>query len=53
MRQQCDTLNNIVLAEFDYFSGNMVGDLQSLVLSMLRSQAEYHRKVRSYRAKWY
>ena len=45
VRQQCEILNNIVLAEFDYFSGVMVGDLRSLILTLFQSQADYHRKV--------
>ena len=45
VRQQCETLNNIVLAEFDYFSGVRVGDLQTLILTLLQSQANYHRMV--------
>ena len=48
MREQCDTLNNIVLAEFDYFSGVMLGDLHTLVLNLLRAQADYHNRVSQY-----
>ena len=45
MRQQCETLNNIILSEFDYFNGAMLEDFQSIVLTLLKNQADYHKKV--------
>ena len=46
VRQDCETLNNILLAEFDYFSEQMTEDLHKLVMSLLKEEADYHRKVR-------
>ena len=45
MRQDCETLNNILLAEFDYFSQQMTEDLRKLILSLMKEEAEYHKKV--------
>ena len=47
MRQDCETLNNILLSELDYFSTVMVEDFQSVLLKLLKEQAEYHKKVNS------
>lgn len=45
MRQECETLNNILLSELDYFSCLMIEDFQGIFLKLLKSQADYHRKV--------
>jgi sorting nexin-9/18/33 len=45
VRQDCETLNNILLSEFDYFSEVMIEDIQNLILNLLKQQAEYHRKL--------
>lgn len=46
MRQDCETLNNILLAELDYFSSLMIEDFQGIILKLLKEQADYHKKVR-------
>ncbi len=48
MRQHCETLNNIVLAEFDYYSKTMVNDFETIILNLLKEQATYHRQVRTF-----
>ena len=48
MRQNCETLNNVLLAEFDYFSRVMVDDFENMMLQFLQQQAEFHKQV-SYR----
>ena len=45
MRQHCDTLDNILLSEFDHFSGNMVQDFEDMVESFLQEQANFHKQV--------
>lgn len=45
MRQNCETLNNVLLAEFDYFSRVMVDDFESMMAQFLRQQADFHRHV--------
>ncbi|XP_003384967.1 PREDICTED: uncharacterized protein LOC100640359 [Amphimedon queenslandica] len=47
MRQDCETLNNILLSELDYFSTVMVEDFQSVLLKLLKEQAEYHKNLAS------
>ena len=46
MRQNCETLNNILLAEFDYFSEVMVDDFEEMMSSFLLEQANLHRQAR-------
>ena len=48
MRQNCETLNNVLLAEFDYFSRVMVDDFENMMLQFLRQQAEFHKQVSTY-----
>lgn len=48
MRQNCETLNNVLLAEFDYFSRVMVDDFENMMLQFLRRQAEFHKQVSTY-----
>ena len=45
MRQDCETLNNILLSELDYFSTVMLEDFQSVLLKLLKEQADHHKKV--------
>ena len=45
IRQHCDTLNNILLAEFDYFSKTMIDDFELMTARLLKQQADFHRKV--------
>ena len=45
MRQHCETLNNIILAEFDYFSNALITDFENIVLNLLKEQAIFHRQV--------
>ena len=45
VRQNCETLNNVLLAEFDYFSRVMVDDFESMMAQFLRQQADFHRHV--------
>lgn len=45
IRQHCETLNNIILAEFDYFSNTMVGDFENIILNLLKEQAIFHKQV--------
>ena len=45
MRQDCETLNNVLLSEFDYFSESMLDDLETVMLSLLKSQADHYHKV--------
>lgn len=45
MRQNCETLNNVLLAEFDYFSRVMVDDFENMMARFLRQQADFHRHV--------
>ena len=46
IRQHCDTLNNILLAEFDYFSKTMIDDFELMTARLLKQQADFHRRVR-------
>lgn len=46
IRQHCDTLNNILLAEFDYFSKTMIDDFELMTVRLLKQQADFHRRVR-------
>ena len=48
VRQNCETLNNVLLAEFDYFSRVMVDDFENMMLQFLRRQAEFHKQVSTY-----
>ena len=45
VRQNCETLNNILLAEFDYFSNHLVEDFEAMIQRFLAQQANYHRQV--------
>lgn len=45
MRQNCETLNNVLLAEFDYFSRVMVDDFENMMLQFLQQQTEFHKQV--------
>ena len=45
VRTQCDTLNNILLSEFDHFSDKMVQDFETMMESFLQEQANFHRQV--------
>ena len=45
VRQNCETLNNILLAEFDYFSNNLVEDFEAMMLRFLLRQGDFYRKV--------
>lgn len=45
MRQNCETLNNVLLAEFDYFSNALVEDFQAMMVGFLKQQADFHRQV--------
>ena len=44
-RRNCETLNNILLAEFDFFSNNLVDDFEAMMQRFLRRQADFHKKV--------
>ena len=46
IRQHCDTLNNILLAEFDYFSKTMIDDFELMTARLLKQQADFHGRVR-------
>ena len=46
IRLHCDTLNNILLAEFDYFSKTMIDDFELMTARLLKQQADFHRRVR-------
>ena len=46
VREHCDTLSNILMAEFDYISNTMTSDLQTITNKFLRLQADFHSKVR-------
>ena len=48
MRQHCETLNNIILAEFDYYSNTMINDFETIILYLLKEQATYHRQVHTF-----
>lgn len=41
----CETLHNIVLAEFDYLHRNLVADFRYIVALYLRKQADFHLQV--------
>ena len=41
----CETLHNIVLAEFDYLHRNLVADFRYIVGLYLRKQADFHLQV--------
>ena len=45
MRQHCETLNNILLAEFDHFSTTLESDTRTMIGNFLKQQAEFHRNV--------
>ncbi len=45
VRQNCETLNNVLLAEFDYFSNMVVEDFQAMMINFLKQQADFHRQV--------
>jgi len=45
IRQHCETLNNILLAEFDNFSLNMVQDFENMMERLLRQQVKFHSQV--------
>ena len=45
VRQHCETLNNILLSEFDHFSQKVVEDFERMMENFLREQANYHRQV--------
>ena len=45
VRKHCDTLNNILLSEFDHFSKNMVQDFEGMIEGFLQEQANFHRQV--------
>ena len=45
MRQNCETLNNILLAEFDYFSNHLVEDFQAMMQRFLLRQVDFHKQV--------
>lgn len=49
VREHCDTLSNILMAEFDYISNTMTSDLQTITNKFLRLQADFHSKLAS---KW-
>lgn len=42
MKINCETLHNIVLAEFDYLHQNIVADFRYIVSLYLRKQADFH-----------
>ena len=50
VRQHCETLNNILLSEFDHFSRKVVEDFEGMMENFLREQANYHRQVIHYRS---
>lgn len=45
VRKHCDTLNNILLSEFDHFSRNMIQDFEGMMEGFLHEQANFHRQV--------
>ena len=45
VREHCDTLSNILMAEFDHISNAMTSDIQSITTKFLRLQADFHSKV--------
>ena len=45
IRQHCDTLSNVLLAEFDYFSKAMINDFELMTARLLKQQADFHRRV--------
>ena len=45
VRQNCETLNNILLSEFDYFSNHLVNDFPAMIQRLLLQQSNFHRKV--------
>ena len=45
MKMNCETLHNIVLAEFDYLHRNLVADFRYIVALFLRKQADFHLQV--------
>lgn len=45
VRQRCETLDNILLSEFDHFSRNMVEDFEGMMGRFLQEQANFHRQV--------
>lgn len=45
MKMNCETLHNIVLAEFDYLHQNIVADFRYIVSLYLRKQADFHLQV--------
>lgn len=45
MKMNCETLHNIVLAEFDYLHRNLVADFRYIVGLYLRKQADFHLQV--------
>eukprot|EP00731_Ephydatia_muelleri_P002526 Em0001g2526a len=49
VREHCDTLSNILMAEFDHISNAMTSDIQSITTKFLRLQADFHSKIAS---KW-
>jgi len=45
MKQNCETLHNIVLAEFDYLHRNLIADFRYMIALYLRKQADFHLQV--------
>jgi hypothetical protein len=45
VRQNCETLNNILLSEFDYFSNHLVNDFPAMIQRLLLQQSNFHRKM--------
>ena len=45
MKMNCETLHNIVLAEFDYLHRSLVADFRYIIALYLRKQADFHLQV--------